>query len=256
MQTIQEIKNYWDQRASDDDTAQSTTQDVYLRSIEQHVLLQWIEKIKPSTIADIGCGDGRTTIGLAQSLREITFSGYDYSQAMIHNANKNLAVEDISNITFLRHDVCDEFYGVHELMLSTRCLINLPTWAMQQQAIRNIHNGLSAKGYYLMIENFADGQENFNQLRRKFDLPEIPQRSHNLFFNRNQLSEFLKNLFCVEHEINISSTYYMVSRIIYSRICQDENRTPDYFDKHHKYAASLPFMGEYGPVRLLVLKKI
>jgi hypothetical protein len=59
----------------------------------------------------------------------------------------------------------------------------------------------------------------------------------------------------VAGETNISSAYYLASRVLYSRICQDSGTQPDYFDAHHRYASALPFCGEFGPVRMLCLKK-
>ena len=63
------------------------------------------------------------------------------------------------------------------------------------------------------------------------------------------------HFFQVEDEINISSVYYLVSRIIYSKICYKAGKKPDYFDDHHRYAVALPFAGEFGPVRLICLRK-
>ena len=59
------IRNYWDTRASGDSSAQSTTQDVYLREIEYRVLAERVGRLRPARVADVGCGDGRTTLRLA-----------------------------------------------------------------------------------------------------------------------------------------------------------------------------------------------
>jgi hypothetical protein len=107
-----------------------------------------------------------------------------------------------------------------------------------------------------MIENFVEGQDNFNRVRELFQLPPIKVRDHNLFFERSKLVDYMTGRFSLVEEHNISSTYYLVSRVIYSRICADRGVAPDYFDEHHRYAAGLPFAGEYGPVRCLVLRKI
>jgi hypothetical protein len=106
-----------------------------------------------------------------------------------------------------------------------------------------------------MIENFIEGQDNFNRVRASFGLPEISIREHNCLFNRNRLLDFVSNYFEVLEEGNISSTYYLVSRVIYSKICMEKNIAPDYFDVHHKYGAQLPFSGEYGPVRMIRMRK-
>ncbi|HJN97279.1 MAG: hypothetical protein CMQ15_16025 [Gammaproteobacteria bacterium] len=75
------IRNYWKVRALKDQSAQSTTQDVFLREIELSALNENIVKHEPRKIADIGCGDGRTTIALSEFFNEATFSDFDYSQA-------------------------------------------------------------------------------------------------------------------------------------------------------------------------------
>ena len=256
MLTFDEIRNYWEGWASGDSCAQSTTQDVYLREIELRTLSELIFKLNPSTVVDIGCGDGRTTIGIARKLPKISFVGYDYSSAMVENARRNLADEGIGNVSFGQHDILGSIEDQFDLAYTTRCLINLPDWKLQRCAIRNIHASLHVNGHYLMIENFINGHENFNQLRKEYGLPEISVRDHNLFFERRSLLDDIKGLFVLDEELNISSTYYMMSRIVYSRICADSGLQPDYFDAHHRYAANLPFAGEFGPVRLLVLRKV
>jgi SAM-dependent methyltransferase len=152
-------------------------------------------------------------------------------------------------------DICEGLNGSFDLIYTTRCLINLPSWNLQQVAIDNIHKALRNGGIYLMVENFIEGQENFNRVRRDFGLPEVPVREHNCFLERTRLLEFFNDRFEVEEDINISSTYYLVSRIIYSKICSEAGTDPDYMDDHHRFAAGLPFSGEFGPVRLLCLKR-
>jgi SAM-dependent methyltransferase len=255
MLSVDEIRTYWEARSAGDPSAQSTTDDVYLREIELRVLREQIERLKPASVVDIGCGDGRTTIGIAKKLTSLNFSGFDYSESMVNNARANLTLEGLQNVIFGFHDILNPLGGCFDLAFTTRCLINLPGWEMQRLALRNIHEALQPSGYYLMIENFKVGQENFNRIRKDFGLPEIPVRNHNLFFDRTRLCDDIAELFSVEEEVNISSSYYMVSRVIYSRICADNGVQPDYFNDHHRYASVLPFSGEFGPVRLLVLKK-
>lgn len=255
MLNFDEIRNYWEGRALGDDSVQSTTQDVFLREIELKTLDERIRKYTPNRVADVGCGDGRTTAGLARNFAEIRFCGFDYSSAMVENAKNVLAGLNVSNVAFDQHDICNELTDSFDLIYTTRCLINLPSWDLQQKALRNIHKALAPKGVYLMVENFLEGQENFNQIRKNYNLAEIPIREHNFFFSRQRLLDFTNGLFEVEEEVNISSTYYLVSRVVYSKICADSGTKPDYFDAHHRYAATLPFCGEYGPVRLICFIK-
>lgn len=255
MMNFEEIKKYWEDRAAGDSSAQSTTQDFYLREIEYNVLLDKIQKYSPDSVADVGCGDGRTTARLASKLPNILFSGFDYSSFMVENARHNSLAEKLSNIRFDQLDICAGLKGNFGLIYTTRCLINLPSWNLQKIAIDNIHSALSIGGVYLMIENFVEGQESFNQVRKSYGLSEIPIRDHNFFFQRDRLLDYMDGRFKIDEEVNISSTYYLMSRVIYSKICSETGQQPDYFDDHHRFAAGLPFTGEFGPVRLICLKK-
>jgi SAM-dependent methyltransferase len=252
---FEEIKEYWEDRASEDSSAQSTTQDFYLREIEFNALYERIRRYSPSLVADIGCGDGRTTIRLACNLLNTSFVGLDYSSFMVENAKSVLLSRESPNVEFKQLDICDGLKDSFNLIYTTRCLINLPSWDLQKVAINNIHKALTGGGVYLMVENFIEGQDNFNQVRRNFGLPEIPVREHNFFFQRQRLLDYVDSLFEVEEEINISSSYYLVSRVVYSKICAETGTRPDYFDDHHRFAVGLPFSGEFGPVRLICLIK-
>lgn len=253
---FEQIKQYWEKRAAADASAQSTTQDYYLREIECRVLREAIAKYRPRRVMDVGCGDAWTTVRLASDFPEVEFLGGDYSGSMIQNAKANVAKTTLQNVRVEDCDITGPITaGMFDLIYTTRCLINLPSWELQQVAIKHIGNALSSDGTYVMIENFIEGHENFNRARETFGLPPIAVRSHNLFLERSRLVEYLKRSFQIIEENNISSTYYLVSRIIYSRICQDKSIAPDYFDDHHRYASALPFCGEYGPVRMLCLRK-
>ncbi len=252
---FEEIKKYWENRAAADSSAQSTTQDIYLREIEFNTLSDRIRRYSPARIADVGCGDGRTTARLADLHANASFVGFDYSSAMVQNARGVNALNGLSNVKFEQLDICNGLNDLFDLIYTTRCLINLPSWDLQKNAIKNIGGALMSGGVYLMVENFTEGQDKFNQVRRNFGLPEIPVREHNLFFEQRRLLDYVDHYFDVEEDVNISSTYYLVSRVIYSKICAETGIPPDYFDDHHRFAAGLPFCGEFGPVRLVCLKK-
>lgn len=250
------IKEYWNNRATLDSSIQSTTMDIWLRHIEAEFLTNVIKKYNPKKICDIGCGDGLTTIKCAKENPNADYVGFDYSKSMIGNAINNAKNYELKNINFFVNDITDELESQSfDFIYTTRCLINLTDWSSQVKALVHIQKLLLSGGLYVLIENFIEGQNQFNSLREKFDLPVIPVRDHNTFFEREKLLSHMNEHFEILDEVNVSSTYYMVSRIIYSSICKNENLAPEYDDVHHRLAASLPFSGEYGPVRAIVFRK-
>jgi len=250
------IKTYWDDRAGLDNSQQSTTMDVWLRDIELRVTSETIQRYQPHQICDVGCGDGWTTINAGIAYPELQFFGFDYSENMIKNANRNRDQYGANNVNFAVGDITKSTNpNKYDFIFSSRCLINLADWSSQKNALENIKNSLGPGGIYLMIENFTEGQNLFNSVRSSFGLASIPVRDHNTFFERSQVLDFMSNEFEIESDINISSSYYLVSRIIYSSICQKNNVTPDYYDIHHELASKLPFLGEFGPTRAITFRK-
>lgn len=258
---FQIVKDYWEKRAEEHRISpEATTKDYYLRVKEINSLSDSIEKLLQSkdinSIADIGCGNGFTLIELAKIYPDISFYGFDYSESMIKFANSMKSDLGLNNVQFKLFDLLsDNFDKKYSLIYTVRCLINLPSWELQKIAIKKIYAGLNIGGTFIMIENFTDGQDNFNNLRKEFGLTEIPVRFHNLFFERNSyegyISTFFKNWDCE----NISSLYYIISRIVYSKICSENDLEPDYYDIHHKVGCELPNLGNYGPTCMYTLVK-
>jgi ubiquinone/menaquinone biosynthesis C-methylase UbiE len=258
---VEEIKKFWESQAQKYDTApQASTKDYFMRQLEirflENSINQLLKTQRINKIADIGCGNGYSLIALAKHFPDIEFVGCDYSEGMISCANKCLADSSLSNLDFCVFDITKEHLTDNfDLIYTDRCLINLPSWELQKSAIKKICDGLCADGVYIMIENFMDGHNNFNKLRRDFGLDEIKIHEFSLYFDRDMLEDFVGDFFEILDFSNISSMYYIVSRIIYTKLCTLENKEPDYFDKHHELASLLPFAGNYGPTAMYYLKK-
>ena len=254
------IKKYWDNRAKKHGRSpQATTNDYYMREIEIRCLTSAISEFSKCKenfiVADIGCGNGYSTIKLAKKYPKVHIHGLDYSEKMICFAKEIQQQEVIPNLSFYVIDITkDPIPGIYDFIFTDRCLINLPSYDLQIFAIESIYDALDYNGTFVMIENFIDGHNNFNKLRREFGLKEINVRKHNLFFDKNKLEPFLNTLFKSIEFINISSQYYIGSRIIYSKICADEKIDPDYFDVHHNISSKLPFIGNFGPIGMYTLR--
>lgn len=260
MNDINEIKNYWDERAQEHgEEPSATTNDVHMRDIEINYIVKFLNDIKDKKrVLDIGCGNGFSTLRFLKGASHHRYAGADYSEKMIANARKSLsALKGSNDLSFQMMDVTQlSSYGVEfDIILTDRCLINLGNQDHQKNALKEIALSLPKGGQFLMIENFTDGQEEMNRMRNQFDLPEIPVRWHNCFFTETGLKEMVDGLFHIDRIENISSLYYLVTRIVYSKLCQIKGKEPDYQHPIHKIASQLPFMGNLGPIKACVMSR-
>lgn len=258
------IKDYWETRAKENDNSpRATTNDVYLRRLEISTLVETITELalpEDSTVLDVGCGDGYTTLHVAAQLPQLRFLGVDYSENMIHTAQQAAAQPDLAariefkvgDATNLKAACADQTFAV---VTTDRCLINLSSLENQAKAIAEIAEHTRPGGYYLAIENFVEGQDNMNAQRQAVGLPDIPIRWHNFFFKEAEFLAAAEPFFELVRFKDFSSSYYYATRVIYSAMCQMRGEQPDYEHEIHQLAIKLPWAGQYSPIRMAVLQR-
>lgn len=262
--TINPIRDYWQQRADESEGSQAaTTNDVYLRELEIKTIVSTIKSFErqPKTFLDVGCGDGYSTLAVAGELPDVVTRGIDYSSQMIEIARSRLAQER-GMAGRVRFDVGDALdlgaalgTAKFDVVVTDRCLINLPSLEFQIRAIDQIANHVAPRGYYLAIENFADGQQHLNDARAAMGLAPIPIRWHNRFFTIGEFTNAVHGAFEVVEEKDFSSAYYFATRVIYSAMCQMRGEQPDYQHEIHRLAVDLPGTGQFSPIRMMVLRR-
>lgn len=264
MKDKKSIQTYWEQRAKQQASSPTaTTNDVYMRNLEIKTLIETCRELnlQAGQALDLGCGDGYSTVAVAEGIDGFSFLGIDYSESMINSAQERLnevpALQ--SRVRFMVGDaihigeICagQKF----DLVISDRVLINLETVDVQYNTMAQIAELLREDGYYLAIENFVEGQKVLNETRRSMGLSEIPVRWHNLFFRKNEFIEHAKESFDLLELKEFASSYYFATRVIYSRMCQMLGEEPDYHHSIHQLAGELPCIGNFSPVKLAVLRK-
>lgn len=259
-----QIHSYWDQRAAENTTnLRATTDDIWLRKLEITVLRESLQElgISKGRLLDVGCGDGYSTLKLAESMPELNIIGVDYSPNMVDNARRRLdqmpeiagrVSFQVSDATRLDTLTPDQSF---DAAVTDRCLINLETFAAQEIAITQIARRLRPGGVYFAIENFVDGQENLNAARRKMGLPPLSIRWHNLYFVEADFLRSANRYFDLISLKEFSSSYYFATRVLYSAMCQKRGETPDYDHDIHRLAVDLPWVGRFSPIRLAVLRR-
>jgi len=256
-----EIKNYWNQRAASD-TVNATTNDIYLRVLERQTLIDELQKLgcsPESSVLDLGCGDGKTIETLCAKFG-CKGTGLDFSHAMVQLADeRSYKLKSRLELTFVTGDIRkikQQLAGQQfDFVLTDRSLINLEKSIEQLEAIGNIANLVRPGGHYLAIENFVEGNERLNELRKNFELPPIPIRWHNKFFEENSFIEEAQKHFGGVRKIDFSSAYYLATRVIYSKLCQVDGIEPDYGHPIHEFSVSLPQIGDFSPIKLFILRK-
>ncbi|GBF32292.1 methyltransferase [Desulfocucumis palustris] len=251
--SMENIKKYWDDQARKfGSAANATTQDVYMRQIEINYISEFLSSFKkPLRVLDIGCGNGFSTMEYKSRVPWHSYVGGDYSEDMIFIANNELEKHQTSgDIQFKVMDVMNlsKYGDTYDVIISDRCLINLGNLNNRKQALWEISKCLQSGSWYLMIENFLEGHIEMNKMREYLDLDEIPVRWHNSFFSYKELEDSIKHIFKISSFENISSLYYLVTRVVYSKLCEIQKRTPDYDNPIYKVAAKLPPAGNFGPI--------
>lgn len=260
--TDERIREYWTQRAAESGDAAATTNDVWLRELEARVLAATLSERVPSarSALDVGCGDGLTTLRLARERPELRLTGVDFSPAMIELAERHrLAAPEAEQVVFRTGDVRELSQVLpdqrFDVAMSDRCLINLEDLGQQRAALAEIARCIAPGGIYLAVENFLEGHRAMNQARTRLGLPEIPVRWHNCFFDEPAFRDAAAPWFEIEEWRLFSSSYYLATRVLYSAYCRGRGEQPDYDHDLHRLAVDLPWAGDFGPVRLAVLRR-
>ncbi|MDY6838796.1 MAG: class I SAM-dependent methyltransferase [Thermodesulfobacteriota bacterium] len=212
---IRRIRQFWDDRAKQyGDGCRATLGEVRLRKLEIRTMIKYIRKFAPSLVLDVGCGNGYSTKMYAQNFPTIDFLGVDYSPEMIKHARKNVT----RNCSFDTADVLDIGSmprGRFDLIITQRCLQNLPDYARQRDAIYNLISLKAPDGRLLLMECSKTGVAQLNRVRKQFCRSPLNNIEpwHNCFFVDETIKEDFK-----ADIVYFSSTYMFISKVIHRRL--------------------------------------
>jgi len=259
-----DVKAFWDSQAyvhGGSDLA--TNPDPHYRSLEIESILRAISAMKHETILDVGCGNGYTTLKIARKFPETMITGMDFSEKMVAQAKRRI----IPNVEYFEGDVLSLSRNKHiigqkyDVVLSSRCLINLSNWEEQKVSILEMRKMLAPDGRLILVENVQEGLDNLNDLRGKLGLSTINPPWHNKYLPLDETRKFLDGIkgqiLTTEYVENIGNFYYLASRVLYAKLCKDQGIEPDYNNPINAIASQMPTMGEYyacSPNYMFILK--
>lgn len=259
-----DVYAYWEAQAQQHKTSDlATNPDTHYRALEIDRILGVLNSMKRDTILDVGCGNGFATRKLAKKFPEAMLTGVDFSEAMIEQAmvsvipNTEFFVGDVLSLSRNKHLIGQQF----DVVLSTRCLINLANWEEQKIGILEMRKMLTPDGHLILVENVQEGLDNLNALRKAQGLDPIQVHWHNKYLPQPKVQEFFSeiqgHLLTQIYVENIGNFYYLASRVVYAKMCKDQGIEPDYNNPINKIASQMPTLGEFyacSPNFLMILK--
>jgi ubiquinone/menaquinone biosynthesis C-methylase UbiE len=235
--TLDRIRSFWDQRAEQfGSDGRATLRETHLREVEVRAMMGKLSHLRPRRVLDVGCGNGWSTRQYAAAFPATQFVGVDFSPQMIHHAK----VDCPKNCTFSEANVLDPVSlppGPFDVIMTQRCLQNLPDWHSQKQAIHHLRHHTAAGGTLLLMECSKDGVEQLNRVRREFGLDPIDgiEPWHNCFLrDRRMIEELGATVEC------FASTYMFLAKVMHKKL--------SYVARH------LPAIGSFGYDRLYVIR--
>lgn len=249
------VKSFWDDRANDPslDQAQVTHPDIWQRWLEIEAVKPFLEKADRAI--DIGCGSGYATKRFAPLVSEIT--GIDFSAAMIGRAlhgdhcpgNAGFKVADVLELSA-------DCFGLFDVAITLRCLINLSDWETQKAALANIASVVKPGGRYIFVEGSKDGRDELNNMRASIGLERMPDVWHNVDFQRDRTLNFLSRYYTVERELGFG-VFDLISRIVHPLLVTPER--PQYDARINEIAAHIALKmqvcNDVSRVLFLLLKR-
>jgi ubiquinone/menaquinone biosynthesis C-methylase UbiE len=251
---LDNIRDFWDSRANLGEIA--GTNDFMLTRIEQEFIVDMVPN--NSRVLDIGCGNALSLIKLAQE-KGCTGVGIDFSQGMIETSQRHVVSHGLGDKISLHQAAIPpipEEFGLFDVALSNRCLINLTSTEDQRDAVQGVARILRPGGVYIMVECSVQGADATNQLRRSLGLEPLEVPWHNLFMSETDVESWQSSSFAIEQFLHISSTYHFLSRVVYAKFAQIQGEPLVYDSLINTIALDLPQqIGDFGPVKAWIWRK-
>src|SRR4029079_16910751 len=165
----------------------------------------------------VACAKCYSTIHLA-SQRASEIRGLDYLPEMVDCARaswQSLASSMPGKVQFDVGSIMaiPEPSGTYDKVISIRVVINLGEWSNQRIALRECARVLKPGGILLLSEPTIQGWSKLNDLRREWDLPDIPMPAFNTYLDEQEVTEFMAEELELLELVNYASTYFVGTRV-------------------------------------------
>jgi SAM-dependent methyltransferase len=250
----EKMMRFWSERAKlYGMDPRANTNDVWLREVEINYVNSAILEYRSGRVLDFGCANGFTTARLAELNPNSTFLGIDINQEMI-DASEGFAGGQ-SNLSFGRFDVLqDTMRQQFDFIYAIRVFQNIEGLEKQKMVVDRLCDLVLPGGIFLYIESYVSGYAKLNEDRLKMRLTTLPIHEH-LTLLTDEFDQHVSKRMRLLKKESLASSYYLITRLLYSYIAKMNNEPIDYNHPIHQVAAIVPQIGEYGPLRACIYKK-
>ncbi len=249
VQLNRPIQGLWDARGKN---GLEALPDQNQKKLEECALLKHIKR--GMHVLDVGCGNGQIACQIAKVAK--TVQGIDFSKVILEKARKRKS----KNLEFSFGDVTDLQFAdaAFDLVLSERCLINLPNLNAMAKGLTEIRRVLKRRGLYLMLETSKQGIESLSRYRKMLKLSAVAVPWHNIPIDEDWLNKTIKGKFKLEETVCFG-TYFFISRIVHPLLIKP--REPKFDAKINAVASAIAqkfpaFNNEMSQIKIFVLRAV
>jgi SAM-dependent methyltransferase len=241
---------FWSERARlYGNDPRANTNDIWLREVEIAYVGRAIQESPAKRVLDFGCANGFSTRRLAQSNPSSMFVGVDINTEMIRLAMEQNRKEPLANLAFQHLDILREpFEKGFNFIYAIRVFQNMDSLEFQKRIADRLCDLLSAGGRFLYVESYLDGYLSLNDDRESMGLSPLPIHPHLTLLSSEFDSHVANKVKLVRRDF-VSSSYYLITRLVYSYLAKINDEPIDYNHPMHQVAAMVPQVGNYGPQR-------
>lgn len=243
--------------------AEATMPDLIVRQKEVEALLSFLDQVDASKVRllEIGCGNGYLLEQIERRFgTRFECLGIDATPQFIESARQRGLTARFQVADLRALPLPDASF---DIVLSERVIINLLDPAQQIAAFAEVARVLRPGGLFTAVEGFKAGLENLNRARAEFLLPPIPEPAVNNWFTEERWQLCLSGRFrpgCPHATAQLAPTNFLSSHYFMTRFFHDVIR-PDGGKLRNTemaffFAAALPPVGDYSPLRIHYLERV
>jgi len=246
----EQMAKFWSERARQYAAdPRANTNDVWLREVEIAYVSRAIQEGSAARALDFGCANGFSTRRLAQASPSLIFLGVDINSNMIDVAQEQASRDPLPNLSFRCTDILNESLNQNfDFIYTIRVFQNMESIDTQKRIFDRLFDFLEPGGLFLYIESYLDGYLTLNEDRQKLDLPALPIHPHLTLLTQDFDNHVAKKMKLIKTDF-LSSSYYFITRLVYSYMAKINNEEIDYNHALHQIGAIVPQIGNYGPQR-------